>query len=608
MAGGGTRPVPAAPPAHEAPATPLRVLYAPRNPPPLAPDVAGDLPRYRQWVRQREADRLAGRVADAPPRSPRTTGGRRPPAPELLLVTVVGDVEPEELEGCLASLAAQTSRHWCLSITATGALDTRTENALQRRLRALPGRHAELHRLAPGTGALDAVRHAVAASRSPAFALLDATDRLAPDAVALLAAGLADADVAYADEDRLDEDGEPADPVLKPDWSPELVLSSNYVGRPVAFRRTAVEAAGGLGDAAATDWEHDLVLRVSEETTVRIAHVAEVLCHRGARSVPARSGPGPVTAALDRRGEDATVEPGPVAGSWHVRRPLDHRPTVSAIVPFRDGPALLRACVDSVTATASDVDLHLVLVDNGSEDPETLTLLDRLADRPDVTVVADPRPFNWAALNNAAVAAGRGEVLLFVNNDIEARRTGWLGALAVQALRPVVGAVGARLVYPNGRVQHAGVVLGMAGAAGHVLNGLAGDEPGYLGMAVLARDCSAVTGACMATRAAVFDQLGGFDEELGLDCNDIDFCLRAQAAGLRIVYEPQAELVHHESPSRGTSGSAADQRHFLARWEDRVVAGDPFLNRHLSRVECSAELRGPDEGGWWSRWRANLTR
>ncbi len=261
-----------------------------------------------------------------------------------------------------------------------------------------------------------------------------------------------------------------------------------------------------------------------------------------------------------------------------------------------------------MSATAGDLPFELVLVDNGSTDPQTLTLVDRIARRDDVTVLRDDRPFNWPALNNAAVLHSTGEVMVFLNNDIEATTPGWLDRLAAQALRPEVGAVGARLLYPDGRLQHAGMVIGLGGAAGHVLAGLEGDRPGYLGLAVLTRECTAVTGACLATRRDVFDRLGGFDEELGLDFNDVDYCLRARQTGLRVLYEPGAELVHYESPSRGTSGSAADIRRFVERWEDEILAGDPYLNRNLTRVDSSCALCGPDERGWWQTWRRNLPR
>ena len=199
---------------------------------------------------------------------------------------------------------------------------------------------------------------------------------------------------------------------------------------------------------------------------------------------------------------------------------------MSILIPFRDEPRLLRTCVDSLAATTSThTSLELVLIDNGSSDPETLTLVERLADSPDVRVLTDPRPFNWAALNNAGALVARGDILVFLNNDIEAHQSGWLSALCAQALRPDVGAAGARLLYPDRRLQHCGLVVGLTGAAGHVLGGLPEEAPGYLHMATAARECSAVTGACLATRRTVFELLGGFDETLGVDLNDVDYCL-----------------------------------------------------------------------------------
>jgi len=590
-----------------------RVLYAPRGLPPLGPDVAQDLGRYRAWVAEREHGRLA---AAGPP----------PPGPAITFLVAAGPGEAPAVLRTLRSLRNQTSRAWRLAVAERSASHGRLRTIVARLagLAAAPGRIRVCP--APGASWADAMDGLVAGVATPAVCVLDPGDTLAPDAVALLGGALVGADVAYADEDRVDGTGERHRPALKPEWSPDFLLSCNYLGRPVAIRREMVQAAGGFRSVAGGDAEHDLLLRVTERTG-RVAHVAEVLCHRplgaaGRRPSPSAGYTVPgsdrtqedtgdaactaVDAALARRGQAAAVEPGPLPASCRVRWRLNRTPSVSAVVPFRDGPRFLRACADSVMATTGDVDLELVLVDNGSTEPETLSLMERLGTRPGVVVLHDPRPFNWAALNNAAVGSCRGEVLLFLNNDVEATAPGWLGALAAQALRRDVGAVGARLLYPGGRVQHAGMVVGLGGAAGHVLGGLAGDEPGYLGMAVLARDCSAVTGACLATRRAVFDELGGFDEALGLDLNDVDYCLRARRHGLRVVYEPAAELVHHESPTRGTSGSAADIRHFLARWEDVLAAGDPFLSPHLTRVDCSCSLRGPDEEGWWQRWRLTL--
>jgi GT2 family glycosyltransferase len=578
------------------------VLFAPRDLPPLGPDVAADPDRYRAWSRAREAERVSKPVGALP-------GGRTD------VLVVVESPETEQLRQCLRSVTHQTNPNWRLSIVTVGNPGEDAEAVLTG-VREVwgperVGRHSAPHDTDPA----DAAALAFERSVSPTVLLLGQHDQLTPDALALL--GLAidgvqtnrRAEVAYADEDQLDANNEPVNPSLKPDWSPDFLLSGPYLGRPLLLRRGIVAEAGGICRVPGGDWEHDLMLRVTERAGL-VAHVAEVLCHRrhyGALA-PRPTGDGAVAAALSRRRESGEVSPGPVPGTWSVHRRPEGRPSVSVIIPFRDGAGFLRSCVDSVSATVGDIDLDLVLVDNGSVDPETHTLVEHLAARPEVTILRDPRNFNWAALNNVAAASARGEVLVFLNNDIEAPRAGWLEALAAHALRPEIGAVGARLVYPGGRVQHAGVVVGIGGAAGHVLAGLPGDQPGYLGMAVLTRNCSAVTGACMAVRRAVFDEIGGFDELLGLDLNDIDFCLRAIERGYRIVYEPLAELVHYESPSRGTSGSVANITSFIDRWEALLKSGDPYLSRHITRVDSSCALRGPDEEGWWQEWRLTLGR
>ena len=223
-------------------------------------------------------------------------------------------------------------------------------------------------------------------------------------------------------------------------------------------------------------------------------------------------------------------------------------------------------------------------------------------------VLPDARPFNWSELNNAAARLATGDVLLFLNNDIEACEVGWIDLLAAQAMRPEVGAVGARLLYPDQRLQHCGVVIGMGGAADHVLAGLDEGEPGYLRMATSTREVASVTGACLATRRTVFEALGGFDDALGVDLNDIDYCLRAQRSGLQVLYEANAELIHHESPSRGFAGSTRDIIKFIERWKASILSGDPFLNPHLTRMDRSCALRGPNEEEWWRQWYAEYTR
>jgi GT2 family glycosyltransferase len=531
---------------------------------------------------------------------------------------VIDDPEPLWLRRSLQSVLGQSGPHWRLSLALCGAPSDPVDSVLSEQLSGLDPARVSRVTTAPDAPWAEALALAFEEAEAPFVLLLGQHDELAPDALALLGQAVTGTPLAYGDEDQLDGVETSWQPALKPDWSPDLLLSTPYLGRPLLASTALVRESGGIRAVDDGDWEHDLMLRMTEHTD-QVAHVAEVLYGRrsasrvdGASPAPAalraddgQSGPGAVTRATDRRHEVGTVEAGPMPGTWRFRRSPPARTSVSAIVPFRDGAAFLRTCTDSVTATTGDVDLQFVLVDNGSVEPETLTLLERLETRDDVTVVRDDRSFNWAALNNAAVDAARGDVLLFLNNDIEARRPGWLGALAAQALRPDVAAVGARLLYPDGRVQHAGVVIGI-GAAGHILVGLPADQPGYLGLAVLTRECSAVTGACMASRRSLFEELGGFDEDLGIDTNDIDFCLRAQQRGYRVLYEPLAELIHYESPSRGKTGSVPDIRRFMLRWDELIQTGDPFLNPHLTRLDGSCALRRPEEEEQLHQWRLIL--
>ena len=512
----------------------------------------------------------------------------------------------------LEALHAQTSGRWSL----TAVADEGRMHDVSAALRAAAPRRSRRSRRsrrrirsivvgAGATGVADLLRAGLAAHEGDNVALVFPGDVWAPDAVALLSEALTPQGVVYADEDRLAPDGGHHSPRLKPGYSPEFLLSSSYVGRPLAIGGGLTGALTHLDAPGPAELEHACALAACEAAAT-VNHVPEVLCHRSADEKPPRD-VGHVQTALNRRNEGASVALGPTPGTFRVRRPWDAGVGVSILIPFRDEPRLLRTCVDSVTATTRAERVELVLIDNGSSDPETMTLVDRLESRADVRVLRDARPFNWAGLNNAGAGVASGHVLVFLNNDIEALRPGWLSALCAQAQRADVGAVGARLLYPDRRLQHCGLVVGLTGAAGHPLAGLPEEATGYLHMAVLARECSAVTGACLATRRDVFDRLGGFDETLGVDLNDVDFCLRAGAEGLRTLYEPAAELVHHESPSRGTAGGVGDIVHFVDRWKDYISEGDRYFNPHLTRADPTCGLAGAEEEDAWKRWYSTLT-
>lgn len=383
--------------------------------------------------------------------------------------------------------------------------------------------------------------------RGDYVAFVDAADALAPDALAEVALQLAASpriDVLYTDDDEVAGDGSRSSPRFKPDWSPELLLSTEYVGGLLVVRRAL------LAGIPASVARHELLLRLAELTD-RFAHVPRVLYHR-------------------RAGSEVDVQATPPFP--------DDGPRVAVLVPTRNRVELLSACLDSLRST-SYRNYEVVVVDNESDDPATLHYLERC---PETVLRIDTQGrFDFAQLLNRAVAAVDAEYILFLNNDTEVVHGRWLAQMVGYLGRAGVGAVGARLLFPDRTIQHAGVIHGLAhGLAGHAFAGLPEDDSGYLSYAALPRNCSAVTGACLLTRREVFLELGGFDEaRFPVSYNDVDFCYRLVDAGHRIVYCPDAELIHHEGVSRGRNLDPGSPSAFRALHGQRV---DPYYNPNLS--------------------------
>jgi GT2 family glycosyltransferase len=507
-------------------------------------------------------------------------------ARQLMVVMVLAGPTPSATAATLRGLHRQVTDRWSLTMVVPDqelrALRRLVKASVPRRTR----RRIHIVTCPAGTAERGLLRQGWSETRGSAGALIFPGDVWAPDTVALLVAGLEHSGAVYADEDRVTADGRHVDPRLKPDYSPDFLLSTAYVGRPLAV---GSELTGDPAELVSPDGDIESEFSTSLCLRARtVTHIPEVLCHR--------------TEVRPFRGEPPH-SPVRVASRTIPERGTPAR--VSIVIPFRDQPRFLRTCLDSVRATTEE-DLEFVLIDNASSEPETMSLLERVAAQPEVHVLPDAGPFNWARLSNSGARIARGDVLLFLNNDVEPLGPGWLSVLATHALREDVGAVGARLLYPDRRLQHCGIVVGLNGAAGHPLVGLAEGEPGYLGIATATRECSAVTGACLATRKAVFERLGGFDESLGVDLNDVDYCLRAGREGYRVVYAPEAELLHHESPSRGTAGATGDIVRFVERWGDYIAAGDRYYSHHLTRMDSSCGLAGPDENEQWNQWFSTL--
>lgn len=576
-------------------------------------DVTGDPEAYRLWIASNDAGwRAEARTALASLESALDM-------PTISILVPVYRPDGDLLERCVHSVLAQSYTRWelCLFDDCSG------DPAVTETLRSFAARDARI-RIGAGeeNGGISAATNGAAGLASgPFVAFLDQDDQLDADALTWVADAIVrhpDVDVVYTDEDKLDgTSGDRLEPYFKPDWSPELLLSNMYIGHFFVVRRRLFDDVGGLRSTHDGSQDYDLALRVTERAR-RVVHVPRVVYHwrktagstaldytnKPQSDVAARRA---LTDALERRGVDGWVESGLHEGTFRIRRRLVQDPSVAIIIPFHDAAPLLDVCMRSLDATVDLPGCEILLVDNRSWEPETSALVASLARSPRVRVLAYDEPFNWSAINNMAAAKTDAEYLVFMNSDIEATTAGWLEAMLEPAQDDGVGVVGARLLYPDGRIQHAGVVLGLGGVAWHPFCFLPAEQPGYFAQPRVLRNWSAVTGACMLVPHATFDDVGAFDESLPTAFNDVDFCIRVRESGRRIVYTPFAELVHHESASRGTSAmEILESVDMFERYGD-ILKHDPFFNPNLdiTRQEYWVSAVPKEVDPWkWIEWLA----
>ena len=569
---------------------------------------------YRSWITQNEPD-------PAEIEEIRRWAGTTEGLPTLSVVMPVHDPRPEHLEEAIASVRAQAYPAWTLCIADDGSRSEVVREVLRRAQASDPRIRVAVHTEAKGVAG--ATNAALALADGEATVFLDHDDLLAPYALAAIGGAFAahpQAAAVYSDEDTVDAHGRRSEPRFKPDLDRERLLAQNYVNHAFAVRTALLRRLGGLRAGVDGAQDHDLVLRVLESGAGPILHIPQVLYHwrifPGGGSLSQRSKPG-IDAArvqlvsdhLARAGVQVELEAGP-RGRLMVRRALPRpAPEVTAIIPTRDHPGLLEACVTGLLEQTDYPALRLCIVDNGSRSERALRLLERLERMDRVSVMRIDAPFNFSSLNNAAARAASSPLLAFVNDDILVVEPGWLKAMAALAVRPDVGAVGAKLFYPDGRIQHAGIVLGVGPhrVAGHEFRGAPGESPGPQGRLTVTREVSAVTAACLVVDRSRFLAVGGFDEAgLPVAFNDVDLCLKLGAHGWRTLWTPQARLMHLESASRG-SDKAVEAAHRLDR-EARLMrerwggalAADPYYNPNLTVVDESFALasRSRAEAPW----------
>jgi glycosyltransferase involved in cell wall biosynthesis len=561
---------------------------------------------YRHWVKL--YDTLSDGDRDAIIAEIRSWAGH----PRISVVVPVFNTPERYLRAALRSVLDQLYPNWELCI----ADDASTAPHVSAVLAEYAAKDSRVRLVSRTTneGISAATNSAVEIATGEFVALLDHDDVLPEHALYMVAREIAhdsDLDLIYTDEDKIDRRGRRYDPYFKSDWNPDLFLVQNMISHLGVYRTSLVRRVGGLRREFDGSQDYDLALRIVEHTQAeRIRHIPHILYHwRAAAGSSARSAgekPYAVDAArravadhFRRRRIEANVIIPPGSPFLQVSYPLDCEPLVSIIIPTKDRSDLLSRCVGGILEQTRYRNLELVIVDNRSEEAATRAYLSRIATDPRVRVLRYNRLFNFSLLNNWAATEATGEVLLFLNNDTEVIDPDWLRHLVANACRPEVGAAGAKLLYPNERVQHAGVILGIGGVGGHVHLGRRRDDPGYFSRAVLQQNLSAVTAACLAMRRRVFQEIGGFNSDLRVAFNDVDLCLRIREHRYLIVWTPLAVLYHHESATRGPDVMSARHQEFVQeieymreRW-GWVLDHDPYFNPNLSLHDLSVSLAFP---------------
>jgi GT2 family glycosyltransferase len=510
-------------------------------------------------------------------------------SPTVSIIMPVYNPSKEHLSRALDSVLSQFYPLWELCICDDASTAPEVRNVIEDYVAA----HARIGvAFSKETGGIAAASNrALQRATGEFIGFLDPDDELTPDALYEVVKLLqeVEADLIYSDEDKLDKQGTRCDPFLKPAWSPDLLLSSNYMGHFEVCRRSMIDQVGGFREGFDGSEDYDLVLRLTEASD-RIVHIPKILYHRrmvsGKAAVNSASKPfadhsakNALTEALHRRGIKGEVTRQITPGVYRVRRELAYPGKVTIIIPTRDRLKLLQKCISSIDSKTEYNNYEIVIVDNASQEAATLEYLAHTPHK----VIHDAGPFNYSLLNNRAAKEADGEYLVLLNNDVEVISGEWLSAMIEHAQRPEVGAVGAKLLYPDNRIQHAGVVLGLGAVADHSHRFVDGyRDSGYSGFPNLIRNYSAVTAACLMMRRTLFEEVGGLDEKnLPVAFSDVDLCLRLRRLGYLVVYTPYALLYHIESASRGDTTDPNEIAYMWTTWRDELLS-DPYYHPNLT--------------------------
>ena len=513
------------------------------------------------------------------------------------------------LKELLESVRRQSYENWQLCL-ADGSPDDKAKEFIEKHY----GREKRIvyRKLEENGGISTNTNEAVALAAGEYLMLCDHDDTLEPDALYEIVKAINDtgADVLYTDEDKVSMDGQHYfDPNFKPDFNLFRLRENNYICHIFVVKKSLTDETGLLRSEFDGAQDFDFILRCCEKAQ-KITHIPKVLyhwrCHMDSTAADPSSkayayeaGRKAVREHYQRLGIDAKVEMTERPGWYRSHVKVQGNPLISVIIPNKDHTDDLELCLFSMTRKSTYRNYEILIVENNSEKEETFEYYKKLPDRyPKARVLTWEKEFNYSAINNFAAKEAKGEYLLFLNNDVEILTPDWMEEMLQNCQQENVAAVGAKLYYPDDTIQHAGVVLGLGGIAGHIMCRASKEDPGYFGRMISVQEISAVTAACMMVKKLDFDAVGGLDETFQVAFNDIDLCMKFRAAGKKIIFTPYAELYHYESKSRGLEDTPEKQfrfdkevKRFQEKWAQQLEMGDPYYSPNLSVTEGDCSLR-----------------
>ena len=529
----------------------------------------------------------------------------------LISIAVPAYQTPVEfLRQMIESLIVQTYSNWELCIVNASPDNEEMQKVLAEY--SAGDSRVRFCNLKENLGIAENTNRAFAMAKGEFVGLLDHDDLLAPNALYEIVKILQDhpqADALYTDEDKVTTElDEHFQPHLKSDFNLDLLRSNNYICHFFVVRKSIVEKTGGFRKEFDGAQDYDFIFRCTENAG-EVLHVPEILYHWRTHKASTADNPASkmyafeagkraIEAHLERTGTKGEVSHTQDLGFYRVKYPVQGKPLVSVIIPNKDEKETLQTCLEMLEKNTGYQNFEIIIVENNSTTDEIFRYYKELSRNRKIHLLRWGKEFNYSAIYNFAAAHAKGEYLLFLNNDVKSINPDWLEEMLGVCQRPEVGGVGAKLIYPDNTIQHAGCVIGMGGIAGHMFVDMPADRTGYLHKASLLQDMSAVTAACLLMKKEVFEQAGGFTEELAVAFNDVDLCLKVRKNGYLIVYDPYAKLYHMESKTRGAEDSKEKVRRFQTEieymrchWIDILKNGDPCYNKNLSLTKWNYSLK-----------------